>query len=100
MAFHTLKTDPHVFEANWEMIKQFEIRLNDRDFQIGDELCLRETTHSGAEIKAGAVLRYTGRATMATICFILQGYGLQDNWCILQLAEIMQVGIGEPNSEI
>jgi hypothetical protein len=83
---HELKTDPEVFVAVVAGKKTHEIRLNDRGFQVGEDLLLRETVSSGAEMKAGAPLVYTGRATVRTVSHIQTGYGLADGWCILSFA--------------
>lgn len=42
MKTHILKTWPEYFEKIISGEKTFEIRKNDRDFEIGDELILRE----------------------------------------------------------
>ena len=42
MPVHYLKTWPEYFEAIKKGIKTFEVRLNDRNFLPGDELCLRK----------------------------------------------------------
>lgn len=39
---HILKTTPDWFRAVWSGSKTFEIRLNDRNYQAGDEVLLRE----------------------------------------------------------
>jgi hypothetical protein len=83
---HELKTDPEVFAAVRAGAKTHEIRFNDRGFAVGDHLWLRETTRSGAEIKAGAPLEYTGRVAERIVSHIQTGYGLADGWCILSFA--------------
>jgi hypothetical protein len=82
---HELKTDPDVFQAVWDRKKQYEIRKADRPFAVGDELYLRETFATGAEIAAGRALDYTGRIAYRTIAHILHGpvYGLVDGWVII-----------------
>ena len=84
MAEHILKTDPKVFKDSWDETKQFEIRLDDRNFQVGDTLFLRETEFSGKEMEEGFVLNYTGRFIELDVIYKLEGeYGLQPGWCIL-----------------
>ena len=84
MKRHILKTDSEVFQASWDEIKTFEIRIDDRDFQVGNELLLAETVASGEEMKKGALLEYTGRFIIQTITYKLKGmYGLSEGWCIL-----------------
>lgn len=87
MKRHELKTDPAVFEAVATGAKTHEIRLNDRDYAVGDELWLRETVYTGAEMAAGAELLYTSRETLRTVSHIQTGYGLQEGWCILSFEE-------------
>ncbi len=53
MTIHELKTEPQFFHAIIAGLKTFEIRFNDRNFKVGDELRLREydTDHyTGREI--------------------------------------------------
>ena len=83
---HELKTDPEVFQAAWDGLKTFEIRLNDRDFKVGDSLYLLETEHTGEEMRAGAPLVYTGRTQMKVVSHVLTGYGLAPGWCCLSYA--------------
>lgn len=86
MNTHTLKTDPAVFADVLSGAKTFEIRLNDRGFQVGDTLRLLETEHDGADMRSGAPLIYTGREVTKTVSHILTGYGLTEGWCCLSFA--------------
>jgi hypothetical protein len=62
---HELKTWPEHFAPVLRGEKKAELRKDDRHFQVGDELILREyepTKHA-----------YTGRAVIAKITHILRG---------------------------
>ena len=79
MKTHELKILPQYFEAVRTGTKNFELRKDDRDYQVGDLIHFREWSEGS----------YTGR-TMALrpICYILRNcseYGLQDGYCILGL---------------
>jgi hypothetical protein len=90
MKRHILKTDPEVFQASWDEEKPYEIRLDDRNYQVGDELLLVETTNSGEAMKKGALLEYTGRAVLQNVIHKLKDrYGLLPGWCILGISYIM-----------
>lgn len=80
---HELKTDSEVFQAVVEGRKTFEIRFNDRDFRVGDELVLLEAIHTGEQMKRGKPLLYSGNELRKKVSYILSGYGLQDGWVIL-----------------
>lgn len=83
---HELKTDHEVFQAVWDGDKRYEIRFDDRNFQDGEDIHLRETVHTGEEMKAGKPLDYTGRYIRAIIIHKLSGkYGIEAGWCILGL---------------
>ncbi len=85
---HELKTDPAVFEAVLDGSKTHEIRFNDRNFQVGDILRLRETRYTGQEMKGPEPrpLEFTGRELVRKVSHVLEGYGLQPGWVILSLA--------------
>jgi len=94
---HELKTDPAVFAAVLAGAKTHEIRLNDRGFQVGDELLLRETMATGADMRSlprTYPLTYTGRTATRIVSHIQTGYGLADGWCILSFA-----GRAQPDGE-
>jgi len=84
---HELKTDPEVFQAVWDDLKTYELRKNDRNFEVGQLLKLKETKSTGAEMKEGAPLVYTGRTVTAEVTHVLNGpiYGLAEGWCILSM---------------
>lgn len=57
---HELKTDNEMFEAVYSGFKGYEIRFDDRGYQVGDWLHLKETEFTGEEMKAGKPLVFTG----------------------------------------
>lgn len=78
-----LKTDKEVFMQTVAGAKTFEIRFNDRNYSAGDLIMLKETKHTGEEMKDGAPLVYTGNQCLVSATYILSGYGLQDGWVII-----------------
>ena len=62
MKKHFLKIEPRFYIPVEKGIKTFEVRLNDRDYQVGDVLILREFTNG----------EYTGRVQHKRITYILQ----------------------------
>jgi ribosomal protein S17 len=62
---HTLKTWPEYYKAVVEGRKKFEIRKNDRDFQVGDCLVLQEFD-PGLD-------RYTSEMRAFKVTYILEG---------------------------
>lgn len=81
---HVLKSDPVPFEQVFLGYKTHEIRLNDRDYQTGDVLRIRETRYSAHQMQTeDKPLEYTGRVAMRTVSHVQTGYGLQVGWCIL-----------------
>jgi hypothetical protein len=82
---HELKTDPESFDATWAGLKKYEVRFNDRNYQIGDWLRLCRTKYSSEEMKQGLPLEYTPQTYEFQIRHILTGpvYGLKEGWVIL-----------------
>lgn len=56
---HHLKILPEYFDSVTNGEKTFEIRKNDRDFQIGDEVYLKEWTPSDGYTGGKALVRIT-----------------------------------------
>lgn len=57
---HWLKTDPEYFQLVWDGDKQYEIRLNDRDYQIDDILILADGTQT-ARAERAVIARVVSR---------------------------------------
>ncbi|MBH1941658.1 DUF3850 domain-containing protein [Mobilitalea sibirica] len=79
--WHDLKCFNPYFQDIWDGKKNFDIRKNDRDYQVGEMLVLREYS-----IAAG----YRGRAMHKKIGYILKDcpqFGLQEGYCILGLED-------------
>lgn len=75
IATHELRTWPGYFQQTWLGRKTFDVRLDDRGFQRGDGLVLREwdpawpcTCERGHD---DACARYTGREIHAEIGYVL-----------------------------
>jgi len=75
---HRLKAETHYYQLVEQGIKTFELRVNDRDFQVGDMVTL-------CEVVLGVP---TGRELPPKeIKYILHGgsFALPETHCILQL---------------
>lgn len=89
--WHELKTDPDAFDALVRGDKTYEMRLNDRDFKVGDGLLLRRTKFTGNQMHMRPdhyPLGYTGEECRRIVSHIQTGYGLNDRWCILSFAAL------------
>ena len=99
---HDLKTLPVYFDAVLRGDKTFEVRKNDRDFQTGDTLVLKEwdpdargpeTVSSGGLPQAPRMPgAYTGREIMATASYILHDtwgqFGLERGYVVIGLTDV------------
>lgn len=74
---HELKTWVPYYRAIVEGKKKFEVRLNDRNFQVGDKLKLREYDNTTGE--------YTGRAITVDVSYILNGgsFGIEKDYVVM-----------------
>ncbi|EKO3371243.1 DUF3850 domain-containing protein [Vibrio fluvialis] len=78
LTIHELKISTEHFIEVLAGRKTHEVRFNDRNYQVGDCLNLREIDESG---------NYTGQEMNTQICHVLHGgqYGLAEEWCVLSL---------------
>jgi phosphoribosyl-ATP pyrophosphohydrolase len=90
MKIHELKILPQYFNAVQDGSKTFEIRKNDRKFEVGDKIVLKEFERGAdnfidVRIKTGC----TGKEITKEISYILDGgqYGLEEGYCILGLKQ-------------
>lgn len=75
---HELKILPKWFEDVARQKKTFEIRKNDRDYNVGDTLILKEWCKG----------KYTGREIKRTVSYIYYGdgtYGLSDEYVVMAI---------------
>jgi len=77
MTVHELKTLPEYFEAVNEGVKTFEIRKNDRNYQVNDFLLLKEFDGTN----------YTGREVFRQVCY-MTNYGQADNYVVLAIENV------------
>jgi hypothetical protein len=63
MNSHDLKSWPEYFEPVQKQLKTFELRKNDRNYQVGDTLILREWDPASKT--------YTGRTVSRRVTYIL-----------------------------
>ena len=79
---HELKAWPEYFEPMLNGRKSFDARRNDRDFQEGDWLLIREFIPEGEG-------EYTGREFITRVTYVLEAsplYGLQEGFVILGIS--------------
>lgn len=82
MNIHALKTLPEYFAPLRAGEKTFELRKNDRDFKVGDQVCLQEWSPQTG---------YTGKQFWRRISYVLKDapeFGLMDGFVILGLGRI------------
>lgn len=79
---HELKVHPPFFTAISECRKTFEVRKDDRGFQTGEILWLREYKPD-----IDPTFRYTGNAEYARISYILRGgqFGIEVGHVVMGL---------------
>lgn len=87
MATHKLKLDSCYYADSATGIKTFEIRKNDRNYQVGDVLELREWVWSALEGKGA----YTGEVHWKITTYILDDAKyLKDGYVCLSVSPIAE----------
>ena len=84
---HYLKIKPEYYRDVQCGLKTFELRKNDRNFQVGDILMLIKLDDKGNE---------TDQVTRVKVTYILKDcpqYGLKDGYAILGIAEESRINI-------
>lgn len=76
---HELKILPEYFEAVVSGEKRFEVRKDDRGYEVGDALLLREIGRS-------AEAPYTGREVEVDVLYIYRGEYCRSEYCIMSIA--------------
>ena len=78
MKTHSLKTDPVYFNAVWNGRKKSELRKDDRDFRLGDNIILKEYDRPSE--------KYSGREIRTSISYITEHRdSLRDGFVMLCL---------------
>ena len=77
---HELPIWPDSFASVANGSKPFDVRQNDRNFQVGDALLLRELNPETHE--------YTGQTLVRWVSHVLPGntFGVEAGWCVLGLS--------------
>ena len=78
---HELKTWPDFFRKVVSGEKPFEIRVNDREYEVGDTVVLREFDPAKAT--------YSGSQVVVLVTYLLIGgqFGIQPGWVIMGIKE-------------
>lgn len=103
---HSLKTWPEYFQPSVSGIKTFELRDDDRNFQTGDTLILKEYVRcsecndlgvvnpDGCGLESVPCLRcnghkgdYTGHEARFVVTYVLRGpkFGLSSQYCVMAI---------------
>jgi len=80
---HELKCWPEPFDATWGGAKPYEIRVDDRDYAVGDQLHLKRWDPKAAV--------FTGKEILVRISYMSKGgtWGLPVGYCVLGLEREM-----------
>lgn len=82
LTFHELKCQAPFFERIWSGVKTFEVRKNDRGFDAGHFLLLREH-------REDTTVEYTRREILAHVPY-LTNYAQQAGYVVMSLEVVIQ----------
>lgn len=83
---HDLKCDTEHFSHIWDNLKTFEVRANDREYEPGDILILRETGHPQG----------IRRTLIVKVIYFLQNFvGIQDGYIAMSIIIMNRLPDGE-----
>lgn len=81
-AIHHVKCHPHSFSQTRERKKDFEVRLDDRGYAVGDVLVMHEWDPERAKVREAE--GYTGPEVRGTIaCIVANFAGLAPGYVVL-----------------
>ena len=91
---HELKTHRQYFNEIWDRKKLFEVRFDDRNYQIGDTVRLLDYDPD--------TNTFSDKTIRADISYKLEGghFGVEKGYCVLSLSQISNWRIdefGQPN---
>lgn len=91
MKTHELKTWPEPFEALWWRRKTHEVRQDDRGFEVGDVLRLREWEPNDES--------YSGRMVRVEVTYISRGpdWGIPAGMVVMSIREVGRT-VGGPTT--
>lgn len=81
---HELKIWPEYFEPVRAFDKRFEIRKDDRDYQVGDTLLLKEWDPTTTQ--------FTGRHQRVRVTYIYRGPLAAEGHCVMSIKKLPAIG--------
>ena len=107
---HELKIWSEYYKDIISKIKRFEIRKNDRNFQVGDQLILREfepckECNGGGKVVTSITTgneeitecdckkphgKYTGNGCVTSVDYVLNGgqFGIEKDYCVMSITVV------------
>jgi len=88
MRLHELKTWPEYYQPMEDGIKQFEWRKDDRNYEVGDLLLLREWTSKTSS--------YTGREQLVYVEYIMgkqNEFGIHSEYVVMSIRKVAFQGL-------